>query len=131
MDQGQEPCASRLRARDAHRLEQTHHFKITVTTARPVAVAVAPAGASICRFEPVTVARDRYLLCRLPNLAKNAPELLFERGKSFDQFGGIELARNRAGTRDTVNWVIRKMSLKGSLIQHRDAPLPTKSSAQN
>jgi hypothetical protein len=59
-------------------------------------------------------------------LAKNAPELLFERGKSFDQFGGIDLARNRAGARDTVNWVIRKMSLKGSLIQHRDAPLPIK-----
>jgi hypothetical protein len=31
-------CASRLRARDAHRFEQTHRFKITVTTARPVAV---------------------------------------------------------------------------------------------
>jgi hypothetical protein len=57
-------------------------------------------------------------------LAKNSPELFFERGESFDQFGGIELAIDRAGARDTVNWVIRKMSLKGSLIQHRDAPLP-------
>src|SRR6516164_4665918 len=31
MDQGQEPRASRLRARGAHRLEQTHRFKTTVT----------------------------------------------------------------------------------------------------
>src|SRR5580658_1883931 len=35
MDQGQEPRASRLRARDAYRFEQTHRFKIKVTTARP------------------------------------------------------------------------------------------------
>jgi hypothetical protein len=27
--------ASRLRASDAHRFEQTHRFEITVTTARP------------------------------------------------------------------------------------------------
>jgi hypothetical protein len=64
-----------------------------------------------------------YLLCGLPNLAKNAPEIFFERGESLDQFGGIELA-NQAGARDTAIWVIRKMGLKGSFIQHRDAPLP-------
>jgi hypothetical protein len=31
MDQGQEPRASRLRARDAHRFEQTHRFKKATT----------------------------------------------------------------------------------------------------
>src|SRR6516162_2636549 len=41
MDQGQEPRASRLRARDAHRSEQTRRFKITVTTA-PGAVGTPP-----------------------------------------------------------------------------------------
>jgi hypothetical protein len=34
MDQGQEPRASRLRARDAHRFEQTRRFEITVTSGR-------------------------------------------------------------------------------------------------